>query len=260
MQDGCREAFETHTKTMQGYDAQTLRRKPSGGYFCNFVNAGWIGWQAAWNTRAPLAPPKLPDEVEEKPEDAAKIPKVKRYGCFDTFEGAMMMEDYDGGYVSYDDYIALTRAPLAPPVGEVAEAYNRLKHTFTAEDAYREGDVLADLETLMKATQSQPVGEVATKHEPIYDKDLHKPTADALVRLYMNEPQSEEKRIADYRLILRFIADNNRIIQSTKSLLVEALKEFISEMDYDPSNYALEIPALRRALAAAERDMEGTNE
>jgi hypothetical protein len=57
---------------------------------------------------------------------------------------------------------ALTSATQSQPVGDVAEAYNRLKHTFTHEDEYREEDVLADLETLMKAAQSQPENETIT--------------------------------------------------------------------------------------------------
>lgn len=35
----------------------------------------------------------------------------------------------------------------------------------------------------------------------------------------------------------------------TEDELAKAVTEFIEEMDYDPSNYALEVPALKRALA-----------
>lgn len=63
MPDECRDAFEAHTKTMHGYDEQTLRRKPTGAYFCNFVNAGWIGWQAAWNTRQHPTPAQAQGEI-----------------------------------------------------------------------------------------------------------------------------------------------------------------------------------------------------
>lgn len=71
MPNECRDAFETHTKTLHGYDENTLRRKPTGAYFCGFVNAGWIGWQAAWQNRSDLAPAAQGDVAEAAKRVAA---------------------------------------------------------------------------------------------------------------------------------------------------------------------------------------------
>lgn len=49
----CRSKFEEWQRTLDGFSEFWLDREGEGYYWDN-SNSEWIGWQAAWNTRAEM--------------------------------------------------------------------------------------------------------------------------------------------------------------------------------------------------------------